>query len=205
MSSKSTVTSVTQPLTPFNTLLILAFIPLSNLSTILILSYITRNNYIYDYIESKTPLFSIIAEDKVPLLCALVLSVLHFIFPYITLQNRILGEEYDPNYPRISQKSVTGLGLRLQSAYENFYETYPMYMAGIILSSISQVDLKYQISLSLALTVGRYLHLFFYSFNIPMLRAFAFQYSQFGGFFLILLSVKPDAFEFVADVLNNYV
>jgi hypothetical protein len=97
MSSKSTTDSKMQPLTPFNTLLILAFIPLSNLSTILILSHVARNHYIYDYLSANTPLFSIIPEDRVPLLFALVLSSLHFVFPYITLQNRILGEEYDPN------------------------------------------------------------------------------------------------------------
>jgi hypothetical protein len=38
-----------------------------------------------------------------------------------------------------------------------------------------------------------------------MLRAFAFQYSQFAGFFLILLSVKPDSFELVGEILNSYI
>ncbi|KXN74647.1 hypothetical protein CONCODRAFT_2204 [Conidiobolus coronatus NRRL 28638] len=132
----------------------------------------------------------IIKQSNVPFgMVGALVAFMWFSMTAWTITSRMAQGTYDINSPRLSQKRVTGLSERLQSAYENTLEQFPAFAAGVIIAHLTKVPLGIQISCTVSYYLFRWIWFISYVSNYPIIRAIFFILANWSMFYLYLFSV----------------
>ncbi|ALL13289.1 hypothetical protein AQ619_07945 [Caulobacter henricii] len=91
--------------------------------------------------------------------------------------------------PRDARIELTGLGGRLERAWANFCETFPLFVAAVVVTYLGgRIGVLTSIG-ALLYVVGRVAYLPLYAFGVPWLRSVAWFVSLFGIIAILLALV----------------
>ena len=101
--------------------------------------------------------------------CILVAALLPYVWVFIAKQS---GERYNNHDPRSWQdKQTNPRSRRANAAQLNGFESFPAFVAGVLMAQLAGVDPAMITKLALGFVVARILHGAFYVADAPSLRS----------------------------------
>ncbi len=101
--------------------------------------------------------------------CILIAALLPYVWVFIAKQS---GERYNNHDPRHWQeKQQNPRSRRANAAHLNGFESFPAFVAGVLMSQLAGVNPQTIAWLAIAFVVARVLHGILYIGNIPALRS----------------------------------
>lgn len=109
---------------------------------------------------------------SIVLWCLFIAGLLHIIsrIPVVIAQEKCEGG-YDNHSSRTQQDTLTGWGQRARAAHNNQIESFPIFAAGAIVTTISGVTGDVVTGVAIAYIVSRFAYLFFYIKDLATLRS----------------------------------
>lgn len=103
--------------------------------------------------------------------CILIAAVLPYFWVLIAKRS---GERYNPRAPREWQaKQTNPRSMRAHAAHLNGFESFPVFVAGVLMAQIVGVAPALISVLSVVFIIARILHGIFYIADVPPLRSLA--------------------------------
>lgn len=103
--------------------------------------------------------------------CILIAALLPYVWVFIAKQS---GERYNNHDPRSWQEKQTNpRSRRANAAQLNGFESFPAFVAGVLMAQLAGVDPQTISVLAVVFVVGRVLHGVFYVTNRAALRSLA--------------------------------
>jgi uncharacterized MAPEG superfamily protein len=116
---------------------------------------------------------------------SIVLGFLHILLAsgFATAQR---GAKWNVSARDGEPKPLTGVAARLDRASKNFLETYPLYLAAILVFSLNGKQPGLAETGSMVYLISRVIYLPLYAFGIPYLRTLAWTASVVGIVMIVL-------------------
>lgn len=104
--------------------------------------------------------------------CLFIAGLLHIIsrIPVLLAQEKCEGG-YDNHHSRSQQATLTGWGERARAAHNNQIESFPIFAAGAIATTISGATGDMVTGFAVAYVLARFAYLFFYIKDLATLRS----------------------------------
>lgn len=103
--------------------------------------------------------------------CILIAALLPYVWVFIAKQS---GERYNNHEPRSWQDKQTNPRSRRASAAQlNGFESFPAFVAGVLMAQLAGVSVQTITWLALAFVIARVLHGFFYVTDLAAARSLA--------------------------------
>jgi len=96
---------------------------------------------------------------------------------------------YDNNYPRKQQERLKGWGQRALAAHQNTIESFPFFVAGVLVAHIGGVEPRLIAKIACLILASRVLFLAAYNLNIAPIRSLSWIASWAGNLALFTLPV----------------
>ncbi|TLU67230.1 MAPEG family protein [Thalassotalea litorea] len=110
----------------------------------------------------------------IELWCLFIAGLLHALSkaPLVKAQAQCAGG-YDNKNPREQQAALSGWGKRALAGHQNQIESFPLFAAGVLVASVSDVTSSLVSILAIAYVIARVLFLVLYIKNIATIRSIA--------------------------------
>jgi uncharacterized MAPEG superfamily protein len=126
-----------------------------------------------------------------PFWCILIAGLLPYVWSSAAVKARIdrFGR-LDNRLPRAQQAQLEGWGARAIGASANAFETFPFFVAAVIVAHLAGADPGWSATWSLVYLAARILHGVFYASDLDMLRTAAFGLGQTCPIALFVLAAR---------------
>ena len=124
-----------------------------------------------------------------PFWCVLVAGLLPYVWVTIAAsERRKQFGSVDNKHPRLQEAQLVGRGARAMGAHNNAFETYPFFVAAVIVAHLAGADPGWSAILAIAFVLARIVHGFLYMADIDVMRSLTFGVGQLCSLGLFILA-----------------